>query len=185
MFPTNNSTSAGRFPKRPALPTSKYYQPVWLPPGHRTLLALLARRVLQAWLEPDGSPLFTWNPLIACRRQEPRKHTRMRAMTLPGVLPSPKRDKVGCFHHDRFWGYLSVHCCSGLRSPCLRFAMPVAGHHARLGTRLPARLYRGRHLRRLASMRLKAQPAQIRACAAKRPPKTAPRMAPRKTPRHD
>jgi len=28
MFPANDSTSAGRFPTWPALPTSKYYQPV-------------------------------------------------------------------------------------------------------------------------------------------------------------
>jgi len=68
MLPTNNSTSAGRFPKWPALPTSEYYQPVWLPPGHRTILALSACRVLQALLEPDGSPLFTWSHSIACRR---------------------------------------------------------------------------------------------------------------------
>ena len=32
--------------------------------------------------------------------------------------------------------------------------MTVAGHHARLGTPLRARLYGGRHLRRLNSMRL-------------------------------
>lgn len=32
--------------------------------------------------------------------------------------------------------------------------MPVTGHHARLGTRLLARLCRGRHLRRLSSTRL-------------------------------
>jgi|ERR1700674_646506 len=35
-----------------------------------------------------------------------------------------------------------------------RFAAAVTGHHARLGTRLLARLCRGRHLRRLNSMRL-------------------------------
>jgi len=62
----------------------------------------------------------------------------MLAMTRPGILPSPERDKVGCFHHDRFRGYLPVHWRSGLQPPCLRFAMSVAGHHARLGTRLPA-----------------------------------------------
>src|SRR6201997_2460993 len=43
---------------------------------------------------------------------------------------------------------------SGLQPPCLRFAAAVTGHHARLGTRLLARLYRGRHLRRLSSTRL-------------------------------
>src|SRR5215469_15129323 len=41
-----------------------------------------------------------------------------------------------------------THFRSGLLSPCLRFAEPVTGHHARLGSRLPAKLYRGRHFRR-------------------------------------
>ncbi len=31
--------------------------------------------------------------------------------------------------------------------PCLRFAVTVTGHHARLGTRLLAKLYRGDHPR--------------------------------------
>src|SRR4029453_374114 len=43
-------------------------------------------------LEPDGSPLFPWNPLIACRGYEPRKHPRKLAMSLPAVLPSPLSD---------------------------------------------------------------------------------------------
>jgi hypothetical protein len=38
------------------------------------------------------------------------------------------------------------------KPPCLRFAMAVAGHHARLGTRLRAKLCRGLHFRRLNSM---------------------------------
>ena len=104
-------------------------------------------------LEPDGSPLFTRNPSAACQRYEPRKHPRTLAMTHSGLQPSPLRDWVGYFHHDRFRGYVPVHCRSGLQPPCLRFAMTVAGHHARLGTRLPARLYRGRHLRRQGFMR--------------------------------
>ncbi len=65
----------------------------------------------------------------------------------PGILPSPLRDKVGYFNHDRFRGYHSVHFRSGLQPPCLRFAVTVTGHHARLGTRLLARLCRGGHLR--------------------------------------
>ena len=73
-------------------------------------------------------------------------------MPHPEFLPSPVRDRVGYFHHDRFRGYLAVHCCSGLQPPCLRFAMAVAGHHARLGTRLRARLCRGLHFRKLNSM---------------------------------
>src|SRR5438105_15446865 len=60
-------------------------------------------------------------------------------MPHPEFLPSPVRDRVGYFHHDRFRGYLAVHCCSGLQPTGLRFAMAVAGHHARLGTRLRAR----------------------------------------------
>src|SRR5439155_11490632 len=75
-------------------------------------------------------------------------------VSCPGILPSPLRDKVGAFHHDRFRGYVSVHFRSGLHPPCLRFAVAVAGHPARLGTRLLVRLCRGRHRRRLNSMRL-------------------------------
>ena len=51
------------------------------------------------------------------------------------------------------FGAMSVHFRSGLLSPCLRFAEPVTGHHARLGSRLPAKLYRGRHFRRHGFMR--------------------------------
>jgi len=80
--------------------------------------------------------------------------SRTLTASCPGILPSPLRDKVGAFHHDRFRGYVSVHFRSGLPPPCLRFAVAVAGHHARLGTRLLVRLCRGRHRRRLNSMRL-------------------------------
>ena len=73
-------------------------------------------------------------------------------MPHPEFPPSPLGDKVGYFDHDRFRGYLAVHCCSGLQPPCLRFAVAVTGHHARLGTRLRARLCRGLHFRRLNSM---------------------------------
>jgi hypothetical protein len=38
------------------------------------------------------------------------------------------------------------------RPPCLRFAVTVTGHHARLGTRLLATLYRGGHSRPPDSM---------------------------------
>src|SRR6516225_3872692 len=72
----------------------------------------------------------------------------------PGILPSPLRARVGAFEDVRFRGYVSVHFRSGLHPPCLRFAVAVAGHHARLGTRLLVRLCRGRHHRRLNSMRL-------------------------------
>ena len=80
--------------------------------------------------------------------------SRTLAKTHPGVLPSPLRNWVGNFNHVRFRGYLSVHFRFGLLSPCLRFAVAVTGHHARLGTWLLARLYQGSHLRLLFSMRL-------------------------------
>ena len=80
--------------------------------------------------------------------------SRTLTVSCPGILPSPLRDKVGAFHHDRFRGYVSVQFRSGLHPPCLRFAVAVAGHHARLSTRLLVRLCRGRHHRRLNSMRL-------------------------------
>src|SRR6201981_2109758 len=74
--------------------------------------------------------------------------SRTLTVSCPGTLPSPLRDKVGAFHHDRFRGYVSVHLRSGLHPPCLRFAVAVAG------TRLLVKLCRGRHHRRLNSMRL-------------------------------
>ncbi len=39
------------------------------------------------------------------------------------------------------------------KPPCLRFAVTVTGHHARLGTQLLAKLYRGGHPRPPNSMR--------------------------------
>ena len=84
----------------------------------------------------------------------PRKHPRTLAISHPGILPSPLRDKVGYFNHDRFRGYLSVHSRSGLQPSCLRFVVTVTGHHVRLGTQLLARLYCGCHLRQLYLMRL-------------------------------
>ena len=50
-------------------------------------------------------------------------------------------------------GLFSRSLHSGLQPPCLRFAVAVTGHHARLGTRLLAKLCRGRHSRRLGYMR--------------------------------
>jgi hypothetical protein len=92
--------------------------------------------------------------LTACWRYEPRKHPKALAKTHLGILPSPLRDKVGYFQHDRFWGYLSVYFRSGLQPSYLRFAVTVTGHHARVVTQLLAKLYSGCHLRQLYFMRL-------------------------------
>jgi len=51
-------------------------------------------------------------------------------------------------------GLFSRSLYSGLQPPCLRFAAAVTGRHARLGTRLLARLCHDRHLRRQTSTRL-------------------------------
>jgi hypothetical protein len=107
-----------------------------------------ACQTLQARLEPDGSPLFPCIPLAACQRYKPRRQLRTLANSRPEFLPSPLEDWLGHLKF-RFRGYLVVYCRSGLQPPCLRFAMAVAGHHARLGSRLPAKLYRSLHLSRL------------------------------------
>src|SRR6202022_2762168 len=104
--------------------------------------------------EPDGSPLFALLPLVACWRYEPRERLRPLALSRPAVPPSPLSDRVGYSDHVRFRGYVPVHCRSGLQPPCLRFATAVTGRHARLGSRLLARLCRGRHRRRQTSTRL-------------------------------
>src|SRR5260370_23080986 len=51
-------------------------------------------------------------------------------------------------------GLFSRSLHSGLQPPCLRSAAAVPGRHARLGSRLLARLCRGRHRRRQTSTRL-------------------------------
>src|SRR5260370_23893782 len=59
--------------------------------------------------EPDGSPLFTSTPLVACWRYEPREHLMPLAIARAAIPPSPLRDRVGYSDHDRFRGYFPVH----------------------------------------------------------------------------
>jgi hypothetical protein len=49
----------------------------------------------------------------------------MLTMPHPGILPSPLRDKVGAFDHDRFRGYVSVHFRSGLPLPVYASQWPL------------------------------------------------------------
>jgi hypothetical protein len=121
--------------------------------------------------------LFPLTPLVACWRYEPREHPRPLALARPAIPPSPLSDRVGYSDHVRFRGYLPVHWCSGLQPPCLRFAAAVTGRHARLGTRLLARLCRRRHLRRLSSTRL--QGATLAEPDVKLSPHPAPIVRPR------
>jgi hypothetical protein len=80
----------------------------------------------------------------------------MLAVRTPGA-PQSSRYGAGCDSAFPLTGQgrlLQSRSISGLQPPCLRFAAAVTGHHARLGTRLLARLCRGRHLRRLSSTHL-------------------------------
>src|SRR6201987_5460503 len=104
----------------------------------------------------------------------------MLAVRTPGA-PQAARYSAGCDSAFPFAGQgrllrsrsISGLCSrslySGLQPPCLRFATAVTGRHARLGSRLLARLCRGRHRRRQTSTRLQGATAQIPACAANAP----------------
>src|SRR5262245_28450533 len=91
-------------------------------------------------LEPDGSPLFTLLPLIACWRYEPREHLRLLALARPSVPPSPFAGQGRLLRSRSISGLFSRSLYSGLQPPCPRFAAAVTGRHARLGSRLLARL---------------------------------------------
>src|ERR1035437_10527129 len=89
----------------------------------------------------------------------------MLAVRTPGVSQAA-RYSAGCdsaFPFERqgrllrsrsISGLFSRSLHSGLQPPCRRFATAVTGRHARLGSRLLARLWRGRHRRRQTSTRL-------------------------------
>src|SRR5262245_41827885 len=72
----------------------------------------------------------------------------------PAIPPSPLRDSVGYSDHDRFRGYFPVHFIPAYNLPVYASQWPLPDPHARLGSRLLARLYRGRHLRRQSSTHL-------------------------------
>src|ERR1700751_6268863 len=76
--------------------------------------------------EPDGSPLFTSTPLVACWRYEPREHLRPLAKTRSLIPPSPLRDKVGYSDHDRFRGYFPVHFLPAYNLPVYASQWPLS-----------------------------------------------------------
>jgi hypothetical protein len=76
-------------------------------------------------LEPDGSPLFTLLPLVACWRYEPREHLRPLAIARAAIPPSPLRDGVGYSDHDRFRGYFSVHFIPAYNLPVYASQLPL------------------------------------------------------------
>src|ERR1700737_519607 len=99
-----------------------------------------------------------------CRLPDSRRH-QLWAIAPPGA-PQTARVVAACdsaFPFERqgrllrsrsISGLYSRSLHSGLQPPCLRFATAVTGRHARLGSRLLARLCRGRHRRRQTSTRL-------------------------------
>jgi hypothetical protein len=113
--------------------------------------------------EPDGSPLFTLLPLVACWRYEPREHLRLLALTRPLVPPSPLRDRVGYSDHDRFRGYIPVHFIPAYNLPVYasQRPLPVATQDSVRGCSLgfAAAVIADGRLQRAC----KAQPSQNRA----------------------
>jgi hypothetical protein len=75
--------------------------------------------------EPVGSPLFTSTPLVACWRCEPRKHLRPLAKTRSLIPPSPLRERVGSYDHDRFRGYVPVHFIPAYNLPVYASQRPL------------------------------------------------------------
>ena len=70
----------------------------------------------------DPPPL---NPLVACRRYEPREHRRPLALARPEIPPSPLSDRVGYSDHDRFRGYFPVHCIPAYSLPVYASQWPL------------------------------------------------------------
>ena len=75
--------------------------------------------------EPDGSPLFTSTPLVACWRYEPREHLRPLAKSRSLIPPSPLRDRVGYSDHVRFRGYFPVHFIPAYNLPAYASQRPL------------------------------------------------------------
>ena len=121
--------------------------------------AFSARPALQAALEPDGSPLFTSNPSVACWRYEPRKHSSTLAVARTGIPPSPLTDRVGYFDQCDFGAIFPFTDVPAYNLPVYASQWPLPEHHARLGTQLLARLCRGSHFRPLNLMRLQGATA--------------------------
>lgn len=154
MLPKNNSPTADRFPcgrlSRPQSTISQSdFHPIFGPSSPPRLV-----RSCKLALEPDGSPLFPLIPLVACWRYEPREHLGPLVLARSAIPPSPFERQGRLLRSRSISGLYSRSLHSGLQPPCLRFATRVTGRHARLGSRLLARLCRGRHLRWQTSTRL-------------------------------
>ena len=98
--------------------------------------------------------MFTLLPLVACwRYRTPGAPQTARVVAAcDSAFPFERQGRL--LRSRSISGLFSRSLHSGLQPPCLRFAAAVTGRHARLGSRLLARLCRGRHRRRQTSTRL-------------------------------
>ena len=154
MSPKNNSTTADRFPcSRLSRPQSTISQSDFHP-VIRPFSPLRLGRSYRLAPEPDGSPLFTLLPLVACwRYRTPGAPQTARVVAAcDSAFPFERQGRL--LRSRSISGLYSRSLHSGLQPPCLRFATAVTGRHARLDSRLLARLCRGRHCRRQNSTRL-------------------------------
>src|SRR6202051_5196193 len=152
MSPKNNSTTAS--PRsRLSRPQSTISQTDFHP-VIRPFSPLRLGRSYRLAPEPDGSPLFTLLPLVACwRYRTPGAPQTARVVAAcDSAFPFERQGRL--LRSRSISGLYSRSLHSGLQPPCLRFATVVTGRHARLGSRLLARLCRGRHRRRQTSTRL-------------------------------
>ena len=67
-----------------------------------------------------------------------------RTLARPAIPPSPLRDRVSYSDHVRFRGYFPVHFILAYNLPVYASQLPLPDTTQRLGSRLLARLYRGR-----------------------------------------
>src|SRR6516165_10213729 len=115
--------------------------------------------------EPNGSPVFTLIPLVACWRYEPREHRlATRTLSRPAIPPSPLRDRVGYSDHDRFRGYFPVHFIPAYNLPVYasQWLLPDTTQDSVRGCSLgsTAAAISGDRVQRTCT----AQPARIRTC---------------------
>ena len=125
MSPKNNSTTAdsspcGRLSRPRSTISQSDFHSVVRPPSPCRLVG-----PYKLSFEPDGSPLFTSTPLVACWRYEPREHLRPLALARAAIPPSPLRDRVSYSDHDRFRGYFPVHFIPAYNLPVYASQRPL------------------------------------------------------------
>jgi hypothetical protein len=145
--------------------------------GHRTILASRACLALRLAPNPPGLPRshrITWQHAAGSGPRRCQRHLAMNDVA-DAAFPIERQGRPP--HNTIDFGANPFHLRCSLLPPCLRFVIVVptplrmggprrrSAYHAKLGSRLLARHYRGSHCRSPDSVRLAAHPPQIRACA--------------------